>query len=225
MRGLGAKKELEAEFGVGEREGTLVLTTARLIFVCTDEKRNDIHVGYAPFSPTIHLLFSDVDDLDEIPQNQRNVSILISSITSAVGHSGEITRPKLEVRWTAETEEKGAEFTAVLTGRRKKNLSDWAAIIQRQKKGNLSLVTVPKAPPIDTLEGKIVRVLSDMQEKGMFTIEEDVEAKFEVDLGSDEVQEACEKLAKDGALDRFPDSSGDVFYRRRSPLGDDDLSS
>lgn len=121
--------------------------------------------------------------------------------------------------------EKGAEFTEEFTGRRKKNLNDWAAVIQSLKKGNLNLVTVPKTPPIDTLEGKIVHVLSDMQEKGIFSIEKEVEEKFKISVDPDEIQAASDKLAKDGAVDRFPDSGGDVYYRRRSPLGEDDLSS
>lgn len=225
MRGLGIKRELEAEVGVGETEGTLILTNKRLIFVCTDEKEEDIHLGYTPLTPTAHLLFSDVEDLTEVPQDPRNISISISSVTSAIGHKGGLAKPKLEVRWTDQTQEKGAEFTELLTGKRKKNLNDLAAVIQRLRSGDLNLITVPKAPPIDTLEGKIVRVLSDMQEKGVFSIEAEIEEKFRIKVDPDEIQGACEGLAKDGALDRFPDSGGDIFYRRRSALGDDDFSS
>ena len=225
MRGLGVKKEFEAEFGVGETEGTLVLTNARLIFVCTSEKEEDVHAGYTPLDPTAHLLFSDVEDLSEISQDPSNASIPISSIKSATGHGGEVTRPRLEVRWAENAEERGAEFREVLTGKRRKNLNDWAAVIQRLKTGNLNLLPTPKAPPIDTLEGKVVHVLSDMQEKGIFSIEEEVEEKFKISVDPDEVQAACDKLAEEGTLDRFPDSSGDTFYRRRSPLGEDDFSS
>ncbi|MGP8125938.1 MAG: hypothetical protein ACLQEQ_08800 [Nitrososphaerales archaeon] len=225
MRGLGVKRELEAEVGVGEREGTLVLTNKRLIFVCTDEKEEDLRMGYTPATPIAHLLFSDVEDLSEIPQDPANTFISISSITSATGHKGGLGKPKLEVRWTAGAREKGAEFTEVLTGKRKKNLNDLAAIIQRLKTGDLKLIEVPKAPAIDTLEGKIVHVLSDLQEKGIFSIEEEVEEKFKISVDPDEIQSACDKLAQAGALDRFPDSSGDIFYRKRSPLGEDDFSS
>ena len=48
---------------------------------------------------------------------------------------------------------------------------------------------------------------------------------FKVDLDPDEVQAVCDKLATQGVIKRYPDSSGDVFYRRASPLGEDDLSS
>jgi hypothetical protein len=225
MRGLGVKKELAAEVGVGEKEGTLVLTNKRLIFVCTDEKEEDVHLGYTPLTPTAHLLFSEVEDLGEIPQDPRNTFISISSVTSAIGHKGGLAKPKLEVRWTAKTQEMGAEFTELLTGKRKKNLNDLAAVIQKLKSGGLTLIAVPKAPPIDTLEGKVVHVLSDMQEKGVFSIEAEIEEKFKIDVDPDEIQGACEGLAKDGALDRFPDPSGNIFYRRRSALGDDDFSS
>lgn len=225
MGGLGAKEELEEEFGIGEIEGTLVLTNKRLVFVCTNEQEVDIHIGYTPLPSTAHLLFFDVEDLSEISQDPRNTSIPLSSITSATGHRGKVTKPKLEVRWTVGTVEKGAEFTEVLTGRRKKNLNDWAGVIQSLKKGSLNLIAVPKTPPIDTLEGKIVHVLSDMQEKGIFSIEEEVEEKFKISVDPDEIQAASDKLARDGAVDRFPDSGGDVYYRKRSPLGEDDLSS
>jgi len=225
MRGLGVRKELKAEVGVGEREGTLVLTNKRLIFVCTGEKEEDIPMGYTPAIPTAHLLFSDVEDLSEIPQDQRNTFIQIPSITSAVGHKGGFGKPKLEVRWTAETREEGAEFTEHLTGKRKRNLSDLAVVIQRLKTGDQKLIVVPEAPSTDTLEGKVAHVLSDMQEKGIFSIEEEVEEKFKISVDPDEIQSACDKLAKAGTLDRFPDSGGDIYYRRRSPLGEDDFSS
>jgi hypothetical protein len=225
MRGLGAKKELEAEFGLAETEGTLVLTNKRLIFVCTNEQEVDISEGYSPLVPTAQLLFSDVEGLDEIPQDPRNISIPLSSITSVKGHSSAATKPKLEIRWTSGSEDKGAEFTEILTGKRRKNLNDWATIIDKQKEGKLNLIALPNAPPIDTLEGRIVHVLSDMQEKGLFVIEQEVEEKFKVSLDPDEVQAACDKLVVEGALDRISDSTGDVYYRRRSPLGEDDMSS
>jgi hypothetical protein len=225
MRRLGEKKALEAEFGVGVKEGTLVLTNKRLIFACTNEKEEDIKEGFGPITSTARLLFSDIDDLGDVSDDPPNIFVPLSSITATKGHTGELTKPKLEVRWTDGTKENSAEFTEEITGKRKKNLNDWAAIIQRQNEGGLSLIAVPKAPSTDTLEGKIVQVLSDMQEKGVMEIEEEVETRFRIDSDPDEVQSACETLVKDGALDRFPDSSGDVFYRRRSPLGEDDFSS
>jgi hypothetical protein len=225
MRGLGVRRELEGAFGFGEKTGTLVLTNKRLIFVCSDEKEEDIQTGYTPLTPTTRLLFSDVEALDEISQDPENISIAFASITHAVGHGGEVSRPNLEIRWNAESGERGAEFTEILTGKRKKNLNDWAPLIQRLKSGTMELAAVPKAPPTDSLEGKIFHVLSDMQEKGLFSIEGEVEEKFKVSLDPDEVQAACDKLAKEGLIDRFPDSGGDVFYRLKSPLGEDDLSS
>jgi hypothetical protein len=225
MRGLGVTKELEAEVGLGETEGTLVLTNKRLIFVCTNEKEEDVHIGYTPLMPTAHLLFSDVEDLSEIPDDPRNTFIPISSVTSAVGLKGRLAKPKLEVRWTDGIQEKGAEFSEVLTGKRKRNLNDLGDIIQRLKRGELKIVSIPKAPPIDTVEGKVVHVLSDMQEKGVFSIEEEVEQKFSIKVDPDEIQSACDTLTKNGTLDKVPDSSGYVFYRKRSALGDDDFSS
>ena len=41
MRGVGERKEIEGGFG-GELEGTLVLTNHRLIFVCTNEQKDNV---------------------------------------------------------------------------------------------------------------------------------------------------------------------------------------
>jgi hypothetical protein len=226
MRESGVKKELEGEFGFGELQGTLVLTNRRLIFVSTDLKEIAIRIGYRAGAATFHLVYSDVDDLSAIPEDpSRNLFIAIDSISSARGHREEITRPRLEVKWWEGSEEKGRVFTEVLTGRsRKKNLNDWAAVILKLKSGTQKLISLPKVPGVETLEGKLMRVLADMQEKGVFDIEEEVEETFSLKLDSDEVQAACEKLSTAGLLTRRP-AGGDVFYRRRSPLGEDDLSS
>ena len=62
----------------------------------------------------------------------------------------------------------------------------------------------------------------DMQEKGIFTIGGSVEWEYGVDLNPDEIQPACDDLSPQHLLNRYPDSGGDVFYRRVSPLGEDD---
>ena len=112
----------------------------------------------------------------------------------------------------------------MVTGRsRRKNLNDWARVIERLKTGNQKLIQVTKAPSVETPEGKIMRILSDMQWRGVLGIEEEVERIFNVQLDPDEVQAACDKLCNQGMLKQKPEA-GDVFYRKGSPLGDDDLS-
>ena len=216
----GKKKELEAEFGVGEVEGTLVLTDQRLIFVCTDEKMVTLPVGL--FQAT--LIFSEVEEVGQIPQKPPNIFVTISSITSVKAHGGRLERPGFELEW--EDGGTGRPFLVVQgEERRGKGLKDWVPIIENLRAGRQKLVTIPQAPPIDTLEGRVVRVLSDMQEKGVLEVEEEVEDQFKVDLDPDEVQAACDSMASKGIIRRYPDSSGDIYYRRASPLGEDDLSS
>jgi hypothetical protein len=70
-----------------------------------------------------------------------------------------------------------------------------------------------------------MHVLADMQEKGIFAIEDAVETEYKVDLDPDVVQSACDSLSSQNLLVRSPDSSGDAFYRRASPLGEDSPSS
>lgn len=225
MRSSGAGKELRAEF-VGQAQGTLVLTSKRLIFVRTGEKSDDIPVSLAPTRlREVQLIYSDVDDLDEIPASTLNLFVTLSSITKVKGNKGGVGRPSLRVEWSDDGAMHACVFTEVLTGRRKRNLNDWAQIIENLIAGKQALVTIPEAPSKDTLEGRVMHVMADMQEKGLFTIEGAVEKEFGVDLDPDNVQEACDRLSSQGLLIRYPEPNGDVYYRRRSPLGEADPSS
>jgi len=220
MRSGGISKEFEAEFGVGLKEGTLVLTNRRLIFVCTDEKGESLPVGY--FSRKL-LLYSEVEDLESVPVRLPNIFIPLESV-SAKGHREGLGRPSLEVSWKDDEGHHDAIFTETLTGKRKRNLNDWATVITRINNGTQNLITLPKAPATDSLEGKVMHIMADMQEKGLFEIEEDVESEFDIDLDPDEVQDACDRLSSQHFLVRSPDSSGDVYYRRTSPLAEDSQS-
>jgi len=226
MRDAGRKKEIEAEFGFDETEGTLVLTNKRLIFACTNEKEEDLPGENLQIPGSkISLIYSEVEDVDTIPQDPPNVFVSIASISMAEGHRGGISRPSLEIAWSDAGGKHGAVFTQELKNRGSKNLNDWASTIENIRVGKQRFVAIPQSPSIDTLDGKIVRVLSDMQERGVFAIEEAVESKFKIELDPDQVQEACDRLTSQGLLRRYPDSTGDIFYRRASALGEDDLSS
>lgn len=183
MRSGGATKELEAEFGVGTKEGTLVLTNKRLIFVCTNEKEEDL--PGSPLNPLskFRLVYSEVEDLASIPASSPNVFVPIASVSLVAGHRGGIERPSLKLTWNDNNGDHTVVFTEGLTGRRKRNLNDWAPIITNLKVGTQKLAPLPSPPSTDSLEGQIVRILSDMQEKGVFEIEEAVETEFKVDLG------------------------------------------
>jgi hypothetical protein len=98
-------------------------------------------------------------------------------------------------------------------------------VIERLKTGKQKLIQLPKSPGPDTLDGKIMRVLADMQRKGIFEIAKEAEDQFKVKLDSDDVQSACDRLSGIGLLKRIQDPSGDMYYQKCSPLGDDNLSS
>jgi hypothetical protein len=225
MRDAGRKKEIEAEFGFDETHGTLVLTNKRLIFACTNEKEEDIPgENYEVPWSKIGVVYSEVEDIEGISQEPPNVFVPITAISSVRGHAEGIGRASIEVSWADAAGKHGAVFTQDLK-RSGRNLNDWAPTIENIRAGRQRLVALPKPPSVDTLEGKVVRVLSDMQEKGLLVIEEAVETEFKVELDPDDVQAACENLASQGLLKRYPDSSGEVYYRKASPLGEDDLSS
>ena len=222
MREAGRAKELEGRLG-GELEGTLLLTTRRLIFVCTHEKEDDLKT--TPFGK-MPLVYSDVENLASIPLGGDNLFIKISSISSVKGHTGHVTKPSLEVKWQEGANEKGRVFIELLSGRsRRRNLNDWAKVIERLKTSDQKLVQLPKPPTADTLDGKIYHVLADMQRKGVFEVEEEVRKQFGIKLDSDEVQAACDRLSNNGLLKKMPDPSGDTYYQKQSALGEDELNS
>ena len=207
--------------------GSLLLTDKRLYFVEAN-REEDLNIsvgGVAKRSAT--LRYADVEDLGEVSSNPNNLVIPFGSIVSVSGSEGILHPPELKVRWKdPNSGERHVVFTEELIGGRKKDLKDWARTIKGIKDGSITIQrpSAP-APPADSLEGRILHVLGDMQEKGPFEIEQETESQFNVDLDPDEVESSCEKLVVMGFVDRDPDSSGEVFYRKRSPLGEDDLSS
>lgn len=222
-RSPGIRKEVEASLGVGETEGTLILTDRRLVYVHGDEEEVSIPIG--EFSAK-RLYFANVDALESMVLDAESVAIPISSIAAASGHKLEALAPKLEVTWSDGAKTRREEFVQQVTGRsRKKNLDDWAGVIQRLKAGKVSLVPLPPAPGEEKLEGRILRILGDMQQKGLFTIEEEVEQRYKADLDPDEVEAACGRLVAAGLVKRFEPKDEDVSFAKVSPLGDEDLGS
>jgi hypothetical protein len=222
MRESGRAKELEGRLG-GELEGTLLLTNRRLIFVCTHEKEDELKTS--PFGK-MALVYSDVENLVSIPAGGDNLFIEISTISSVKGHTGHVTKPSLEVKWQEGAKENGRVFIELLSGRsRRRNLNDWAKVIERLKTGDQKLIQLPKPPATNTLDGKIYCVLTDMQRKGVFEVKEEAEKQFKSKLDPDEVQAACDRLSNIGLLKKMPDPSGDTYYQKCSPLGEDELNS
>ena len=223
-RGTG-EKEPEGGFGAGLLEGTLILTNKRLIFVTLAEAEEDLSepTDFNPFGK-LKLFYSDAEDLKSIPADPDNLIVPLISVTSVKGHRGNGAKPKLEVKWLEGRRERSTEFSQRLTGKRSRNLDDWARTMERLRKGKLSLVSLPEAPGLDTLEGQVLRVLSDSQEKGILTIGHLVEDAFKIELDPNQVKVASEKLTSAGLVKRRRDSSGENFYHKRSPLGDDDPS-
>lgn len=213
-----------------EAQGTLILTNKRLIFVAANQEI-DFRVSYPVFTPASmeHFRFADVEDLDHIPEMPENFSITIDEIEIDKGEEHFFENPHLKIRWLDNGSEKKAEFIAdsSLTGR-KIDLKDWTKVIDSLKNGTIKITFPTTSPPSkDTLEGKVLYILGDMQDKGLLEIEQQTEEYFKVELEPDEVEAACRKLVSMGFLDRVESTSGDSFYRKRSPLGkdEDDLSS
>jgi hypothetical protein len=217
-RKAGIEKRIEATFGGGdEEEGTLALTKTKLIFV---PGRAEEGAGMYRVEAT------DISDANSIPSNLSATNIQLSSISSVVGHRGELGLPSLEVRWRDYSGDKAVVFhQKMLESGRKKNLSDWALVIQKLQSGEISIASPASIPDANSsLEGKVLAVLSDMQEKGVLQIENEVDKQYEIDTDPDQIEKACNALVSLGLVDIVKDSA-ENFYRKRSPLGEDDLSS
>jgi hypothetical protein len=222
-RGPGIRKGVEAAFGAGgESEGTLVLTNRRLVYVHGNEKEEDLRVGYMSAK---RLFFSDVEDVDSMPLDSESVEIPLSSVVKVTGHRVEAMAPKLVVDWTDAKGRQSTEFVQQITGRsRRKNLNDWAKVVEMLKANQLTIRPVPSAPSPDTLEGKVLVVLGDMQEKGLLVVEEEVEEQYKLDLDPDEVEAACDKLVGAGLARKTAPPGEDPYYSKVSSLGDYDLT-
>jgi hypothetical protein len=218
-------------------QGTLILTSTRLIFVCGAEdiesftsqveKKEPVSKKISDESRNFALdledqggilVFSEVDSLESIPASPLNLFIPISDIKSVSGHHGIAGMPNLKVEWSESDKDRQNEFEQTLTGGRRKPISDWKELIQKLRDGTLKLRTNIPSPPEETLEGKVAIVMGDLQEKGLIEIEEQVERMYKIDLDPDEIQQACEKLVSQGFLAEQKDSSGDTFYWKISPI-------
>jgi hypothetical protein len=202
--------------GMGkEIQGTLVLTNSRLLFVATTEEDS------SSFGLSTIRYSTDVEDLNLIGQSPSNISIPLDAILMTKGSKGIMTNPNLKIKYRVGPSENNVEFVQTIIGGRKKNLNDWAGVIANLKDGKIKIKIPSSLPSNDTLEGRIINSLADLQEKGIFEIEKEIETKYKVDLDPDGVEEACNNLVSKGILEK----KSEDFYRLTSPLGDDDLSS
>ncbi|MHB2035142.1 MAG: hypothetical protein ACYCPW_00150 [Nitrososphaerales archaeon] len=213
---LAQEQSVLSKSGFGkEIQGTLVLTDRRLLFVSAT----------AEDTPAIGLnavrYYSDVEDLDSVGQNPSNISIPLGSVLITKGHAGLMTSPNLKIKYKEGSSEKNAEFIQKITGGRKKNLNDWSKIIEDLQNGKIKIKIPSWLPDKDSLESRIIDTLSDLQEKGIFEIEKEIETKYKIDLDPDQVETACNNLVSKGILEK----KAEDFYRLPSPLGIDDLSS
>jgi hypothetical protein len=209
----------------GELQGTLVLTNQRLAFVSDDDKTEvSTRDEFGAFEP---LTYTDIEDLAKVRVSERNVFIPLSSIANVSGHKGVLGRPGLKVTWNASNGlTRDEEFVETLTGRaRKKNLNDWANVIERLRSGALVPHHIGNLPDNNSLESRVLYILGDMQTKGLLQIEQQTKEQFDVEIETDDVGNACEKLVSLGLIDKVSKPGDEEFYKKRSPLGEDDLSS
>ncbi len=222
-RSPGLRSELQTALDVSgrETEGTLVLTNKRLLYVRGGEHREDIPTGSISQKA---IFFTDVEDLESIPSDPYNLTIWLPSITKVTGRHAPAMAPKLEVKWDDRGVSRSAEFVEQVTGSsRRKNLNDWAPVIERLRAGEEKVSPMAAAPGESTLEGRVLHALDDMQEKGLLTLESELEDRYKVELEPEDVEAACEKLAAQGLVKKTSSKDEPPFYQKVSPLGEDSL--
>lgn len=222
-RRVGTRAEIDTAFDVfgKETEGTLVLTTTRLLYVHGGETREDIPVGVMSRKT---VFYTDVEDLRNIPADLNNLTIQLSSVTKVVGHHTLASAPKLEVTWTQGGTSRTTEFVQQVTGgSRKKNLNDWAPVIERLRSGEEAVASPTESPDAGSLDDKVLQALGDMQEKGLLTLESELEMKYKVDLEPEDVDAACQRLVAKGLIKSTGAKDEPPFYQKVSPLGSDSL--
>jgi hypothetical protein len=222
-RPSGVRGEVQTAFDIAgeETEGTLILTNSRLLYVHGGEVEEDIPVGVASMRKTF---FADVEDLKDIAPDLNNLSIELSSVTKVVGHHAPAMSPKLEVTWTRGGTTRTNEFVQQATGgSRKKNLNDWAPVIERLKAGTEAVAVRGESPDAGTLDDKVLQALGDMQEKGLLTLESELETRYKVDLEPEDVDAACQRLVAKGLVKSTGAKDEPPFYQKVSPLGSDNL--
>jgi len=209
-------------------QGTLILTNKRLMFVkAIQEEEIDSQERGLSRRRLVDLRYANIDDLQYIPTDPGNLSVALQAIEFEKGHSGLIALPSLQIVWKDGQRERKSEFVQEIIDRtRKRGLKDWADVIEKLRSGSVQLqMPGSPTPSKDTLEGKILYTMGDMQDKGVLEIEQEVESNYSLDLDPDDVEAACKSLVSSGFLDKMSDPSGESFFRKRSPLGKDDLSS
>jgi hypothetical protein len=161
--------------------------------------------------------------LNNVPNDPDNYSIPLRSIISAEGHRG-VFRPVLKVQaydYSGQTVD--YEFvTKIKSSSEENNVDGWAGIISDLNDGkyslNLSGVSV-NAPPAaqqqqhdNDLQDRLLVVLGDMQWKGLFMIEKELEDEYLERVDPDEIESLCQNLVRDVVLE--VDDTGE-FYRKR----------
>lgn len=209
-----------------ETEGTLLLTNRRIVYArgdTTEKIEESVPAVPGGLSPGWKsIIYADVDEIDAIKPDPANISVDLARLTSAKGIKRMAQSPKLEIEWDDRT--KRTEFIQQVTGKsRRRNLNDWASVIERLRQGTQKIIELPPAPDGSTLEGRIFRLLSDYEERGPLTIELEIEKRYKVELEPDDVQAACEKLVSMGLVSKTVPPGEEAYFAKVSPLGPDNL--
>lgn len=215
-----------------QSDGTLVLTNRQILFIPATQAEgfsvvsSSTYVGAGASSiKSTTLYYTDIKNLGDVSQYETSpdfFTIPIVSVTDIKGRKG-LLHPTLEIRWNSEDMTvRNALFIQRITGKSKRvNLTDWAVAIEKIKSGVKFYPKLPDYSSIDQdqLAQTIVGALSDLQEKGLYEIQQEIERDYQIgqEIDSDDLQSKCHSLVERRILS--VDETGE-FYWIRSPIED-----
>ena len=191
------------------REGLLILTNRRLVFV----------PGRSGVSNA---------EISQVLQSGENFAIPLEQIATVSGNRG-ILRPSLNVVWHNSSGDSSTTKTDFLQNYRPKNLeearngiNEWVPLIEKAATSDVSLEELPvEETPLNSvdeaeLESRVLEELGDNQWKGFFQISKELGEKYNASVDPDALERICNQLVKEKVIEQ--DKHGE-FFRKIQPAG------
>lgn len=176
------------------QEGSLILTNRRLAFAQNESVRDD-------------------SDVQKILQKRDLFSVPLDQIVTVSGNRG-IIRPSLRIVWhnpPGDPSSTKTEFTQKNGPRSleeaRNGINEWVPLIEKAATSN----TVEPVQLNDEMEStanegelrsRVLEELGDMQWKGFFQIEKDIEEKYGGSINPDALESTCNKLVKENLIEQ-----------------------
>jgi hypothetical protein len=198
---LRTKEHIICKNSVGLLEGTLFLTYRRLVFVPGQE-------------------FEEGEDFQKLIEKSDVISIPLDQIVTVLGNRG-ILKQSLNVVWHDPPNTPSTTKTDFHQKNRPRNMeeaqnaiNEWVSQIEAAAlpEGKAELTTLEDSSlKWDQLDTKVLQSLGDMNWKGFFQLERQLEETYGGNLDPDELESCCARLVKEKLIEQ--DKFGAFFKK------------